>query len=79
MRSAKQQREWKVLTTGQRLAAIVSLQGDTGISHMDYHDMCRLADQLPVEPARACLIDFSQKEIERIHVLFNRFFIAFDR
>ena len=63
-----------VLTLGEKLAAVCTLELRSGISRIDFDDMQALARSFNGEPEKATIIEFDEKQAQRINTLYYQFF-----
>jgi hypothetical protein len=62
-------------TIGERLAMVLTLGPRSGLRTADRNDMQVLADRLPGAAEKATILDFTEKEIERISTLYAKHFV----
>lgn len=62
-------------TIGERLALVLTLDPRSGLSSLDRNDMQLLAGRLRGAAEKATILDFTEKEIERITTLYAKHFV----
>jgi hypothetical protein len=62
------------MTVGEKLAMVCTLSLRDGIDRADFNDMHTLRKQFNGTPEKASIVEFDDKQIERINSIYHQFF-----